>query len=185
MDRETNLKLLSFLGAMCLFLSAIEYSIPKPVPFFRLGLANLPLILGLYILPSKEYFALAALKILGQNLITGALFSYICLFSLTGTISAALIMFILHRLFYRRKLISNVGISTGGALANALSQIFIARLVLFGENARFIAPVLLLMSLITGILLGVFSESFCKKSIWFKTVKDMTFYETVEEKQNV
>ncbi len=170
---------------MCLFLSAIEYSIPKPVPFFRLGLANLPLILGLYILPSKEYFELAALKILGQNLITGSLFSYICLFSLSGTISAALTMFILHRLFYRRKLISNVGISTGGALANSLSQIFIARMVLFGENTKFIAPLLLLMSLITGILLGVFTESFCRKSVWFETVKMMHLHESTEEKKNV
>jgi heptaprenyl diphosphate synthase len=34
-------------GALSLFLSAIDYLLPKPLPFMRIGLANLPLLLAL------------------------------------------------------------------------------------------------------------------------------------------
>ena len=39
--------LVSFLGALCMFLSAIEYIIPKPIPFLRVGIANLPMLFSL------------------------------------------------------------------------------------------------------------------------------------------
>ena len=34
-------------AAICLFLAGIEYMIPRPLPFLRIGLANLPLLLAL------------------------------------------------------------------------------------------------------------------------------------------
>lgn len=166
-----NTKLITFLAALCLFLSAIEYAIPKPVPFFRLGLANLPILLGLYLLSMPEYFLLVLLKVLGQNLISGALFSYVFLFSLSGTVSASLSMLFIHRLFYKRELVTNVGISLAGALCNALSQLFIARILMFGDNVRLIAPPLLIMSLITGLVLGFFADRFTARSKWFLLVQ--------------
>jgi len=38
-------KLLTFLSALGLFFAVIEYLLPKPVPFMRLGISNLPLVL--------------------------------------------------------------------------------------------------------------------------------------------
>jgi heptaprenyl diphosphate synthase len=72
-------KNLALLGAFCLFLSTIEYMIPKPLPFMRIGIANLPLMLALDIFPFHIFLALIAIKVLGQALITGTLFSYIFL----------------------------------------------------------------------------------------------------------
>lgn len=40
-------RLVAFFAALCLFLVAVEYAIPKPLPFLRLGLTNLPVILSL------------------------------------------------------------------------------------------------------------------------------------------
>ncbi|RKX72867.1 MAG: heptaprenyl diphosphate synthase, partial [Spirochaetes bacterium] len=34
--RSDRREITAFLGALCLFLSAVEYLIPKPMPFFRL-----------------------------------------------------------------------------------------------------------------------------------------------------
>ncbi|MDR3122387.1 MAG: Gx transporter family protein, partial [Treponema sp.] len=68
-------KTLALLGAFCLFLSTIEYMIPKPLPFMRIGIANLPLMLALDIFPFHVFLALIAIKVLGQALITGTLFS--------------------------------------------------------------------------------------------------------------
>jgi heptaprenyl diphosphate synthase len=88
----------ALLGALCLFLSTVEYLIPKPLPFMRLGLANLPLILALDLFPFRAFMALVCLKALGQALVTGTLFSYVFLFSLAGTVASALSMYGLRRL---------------------------------------------------------------------------------------
>ncbi|NBK25683.1 MAG: heptaprenyl diphosphate synthase, partial [Spirochaetia bacterium] len=38
---------IAFVAAATLLLSTLEYLIPKPLPFLRLGLANLPILLVL------------------------------------------------------------------------------------------------------------------------------------------
>ncbi len=166
-------KLLAFLSAACLFLSAVEYSIPKPLPFLRLGLANLPLVIALHFLDAKNYLILIVLKILGQNLISGTLFSYVCVFSICGSFASGIGMLILYKAFFRRGLISNTGISIGGSLLNSLAQLAVANLILFPgtDAAKFIAPVLLGSSLVTGILLGLFAEKFYSSSEFVRLVK--------------
>jgi len=91
-------KNLAMLGALCLFLSAIEYMIPKPLPFLRIGLANMPLMLALDIFPFSAFMLLVCIKVIGQALITGTLFSYVFLFSLVGSFLSALLMFALRRI---------------------------------------------------------------------------------------
>lgn len=157
---------LAMLGAFCLFLSAVEYLIPKPLPFMRIGLANLPLMLALDILPFPSFLLLIGIKITGQALITGTLFSYIFLFSLAGTFFSALIMFALRRVFGKER-ITFVGIGTAGAMVSNISQLALAWSFIFRENARYIAPPFLLAGLVTGIVLGVFCEYFSKRSRWY------------------
>ena len=72
---EKTFKYLSFSAALCMFFSMIEYAIPKPLPFLRLGLANIPFILGLFKLKKREYFFLVFLKVIFQSLISGTFLS--------------------------------------------------------------------------------------------------------------
>ena len=65
---------LALYGAFCLFLSTVEFLIPKPLPFFRLGLANLPILIALRFHRPRFVLSLVALKILGQGLINGTPF---------------------------------------------------------------------------------------------------------------
>ncbi|GHT65265.1 hypothetical protein FACS1894110_06720 [Spirochaetia bacterium] len=164
--RITVRRTTALLGALCLFLSTIEYMIPKPVPFMRIGIANLPLMLALDIFPLPAFVLLVGIKILGQALITGTLFSYIFLFSLAGTTLSALSMYGLRRCFGARR-ISFVGIGTAGALISNLTQLVLARLFIFGRSARYIAPPFLAMGLVTGIALGLFCEYFTTRSQWY------------------
>jgi len=173
-------KTIALLGACCLFLSSVEYLIPKPFPFMRLGLANLPLMIALDIFPFGGYMILVCLKILGQAVITGTLFSYVFLFSVTGTFFSALVMFFLRRMFAQRiyaqpperEKISFIGIGTAGAFASNTAQLALARLFIFQENARYIAPPFLAAGLITGIALGAFCEVFSRKSLWYQSRAD-------------
>lgn len=157
---------LAILGALCLFLSAVEYMIPKPLPFLRIGLANLPLMLALGIFPLRSFLVLVCIKVFGQAIITGTLFSYIFLFSLTGTFLSALLMFLLRFLFGKRH-ITFVGIGTAGAFVSNISQLALAHVFIFKENVFYIAPPFLAAGLVTGIVLGVFCGIFTQRSKWF------------------
>ena len=168
--RPTRLEFVALLAAFALFLSTVEYMIPKPVPFMRIGLANLPLLIGLGILNRREYVLLALLKVLGQGLITGTIFSYIALFSLGGTISSAFIMYVLF--IYGHRWVSLVGISMAGAMASNITQLQFSRLILFGEAARLIAPPFLIVGLVTSIILGIFAERFAMHSRWYERARE-------------
>ena len=156
----------ALLGAFCFFLSAVEYMIPKPLPFMRLGIANLPILLAVDILPARWFFALALVKVVGMSLVSGSLFSYIALFSLSGTMTAAAAMWAARRAGGRH--ISAIGVSIAGAMASNAVQTLLAMAVVFGQAAKLIAPVFLGTGLVTGALLGVFVERFARDSAWFR-----------------
>ncbi len=160
-------KSVAFYAALCLFLSALEYLIPKPLPFMRLGLANLPLILALFKFSVPSYFLLIVLKIICQAYISGTFFSYIFVFSLCGTFASGLSMLMLFRLC--KKYISPVGLSLCGSLANSVMQLFLTRLMLFKDSIKFVAPVLLISGFVTGFFIGFVAAVFIKKSTWFSS----------------
>ena len=165
---KLNLRLISLLGGFCFFLSTIEFIIPKPLPFIRLGLANFPLLLALDLLPFPSFMLLAAVKITGQALISGTLFSYVALFSLGGTAVSALVMFAIRRGLGRER-ISLIGVSVAGALASNGMTLLLAYFLVFGDSVRYMAAPVLAMGIVTGTLLGILCENFIKKSQWYLT----------------
>jgi heptaprenyl diphosphate synthase len=169
---------MALLGSLCLFLSAIEYVIPKPLPFMRIGLANLPLLLALDIAGPLDFFLLALLKVIGQSLISGTLFSYVFLFSLLGTFSSAALMYVMRH-FIGQKYSSFIGIGCAGAMASNSVQFLLARHIIFGTGnsgmaLRYLMPPFLLSGFITGVALGLFCEIFCRRSRWYAGFFDGT-----------
>lgn len=177
-----NLALVPFLAALCFFLSAVEYAIPKPFPFMRLGLANLPIILALFLLPARSYFFLVLVKVFGQAVVSGTLFSYVVLFSAGGTFASSIAMFVLYRLFLKH--VTGLGLSLFGSLANNTVQLFLARFILFGKGAYVIAPLLFISGTITGLALGFFAEQFISRSRWFFLCKEQSFPSAEELVEN-
>jgi heptaprenyl diphosphate synthase len=163
---KSRINFVALLAAVALFLSTIEYMIPKPLPFMRIGLANLPLLIALALLSNKEYVILAFLKFFGQALISGTIFSYVGLFSLVGTFASALVMKLVFSLFKKR--VSLIGVSVAGALSSNLAQIELARYLLFGSTVRFIAFPFLAIGLVSSLILGYFANSFISRSLWYK-----------------
>jgi heptaprenyl diphosphate synthase len=163
---------IALLGAFCLFLSAVEYMIPKPVPFFRIGLANVPLMIALDLFSWKFFALLALLKVLGQALITGTLFSYVFLLSLVGTCSSALAMYLLTRPPVRNR-IGFAGIGVSGAMVSNISQLGLARFFILGEGVKFLLPPFLISGMITGIALGLFCEVFTSRSRWYHRIRGL------------
>ncbi len=158
-------RLAAFLAALAFFLSTVEYMLPRPVPFMRLGLANLPLLLAVDLLPFGSYIALALVKVVGMSVLTGSLFSYVALFSLAGTLASALVMRGLRALAGPRSL-SYVGLCVAGAVSSNLAQVALARVFVFGDSARFMAPAFVGLGLASGLALGAFTQAFASKSAW-------------------
>ncbi len=161
-SRET----IALFAALCIFLSTIEYIIPRPMPFLRLGLANLPLIIAVAVFSFSDVLFLAVLKAAGQGLINGTLFSYVFLFSFAGSIASAVVMLVLYRLFQRY--ITLTGISVMGALSSNMTQLWLSKLFIFGDSVKYIAPVFLSIGFITSLILGILSSEFVSRSKWLK-----------------
>jgi heptaprenyl diphosphate synthase len=158
---------LVLLGALCLFLSTLEYLIPKPLPFIRIGLANLPLLLALDLLSPRRFALLTLIKITGAGVLGGTIFSYVFLFSLGGGIASSLIMYglgLLRRAGPRFLRPGLAGIGAAGALSSTAVQLLLARFLIFGEGVRYLIPPFLAAALITGFALGLFCEYFLGRS---------------------
>lgn len=185
---------ISFFAALCLFLSAVEYAIPKPLPFLRLGLANLPILLAVKLacgenpkIKKTEYWLLILLKILGQAFISGTLFSYVFLFSAAGSFASGIAMlavydficFIKSKSNNKMELLTDIGLSLAGSLANNIAQLVCSKYIMFGENTKYIAPILFISGTVTGLILGVFANIFEEKSEWFKGIKESVTIKSV------
>lgn len=155
---------LALLAGCCAFLSIIEYVIPKPLPFMRLGIANIPIMISLVIFPTRLSFALVLLKIVSQGIITGTLFSYIFIFSFCGSLAGGVAMIFSKKLFGKN--ISMVGVSVTGALFSNAVQLLVARFIIFGQAAIVIAPPVIVIGTITSIITGVIAQTFIVKSKW-------------------
>jgi heptaprenyl diphosphate synthase len=158
---------IAILAAFSLFLSAIEFIIPKPLPFLRLGVANLAILVGLRILRPRALLALIGIKVAAQAIMFGTLFSYGFALSVAGGLASGLAMLGVDRLLGKR--ISLVGVSVCGAFASNVGQIAVASLpILFGAGVWLIAPPFFLVGTVTSIVLGVMAERFTAVSVWVK-----------------
>jgi len=182
LGHENQAELTALLAAFCFFLSTIEYMLPKPLPFMRIGIANLPILLAVDILPFKWFIVLAAAKVVGMSIVSGTLFSYVALFSLCGTMIAAVAMRATRKL--GKGAISLIGVSISGAMASNAIQMLMARYVIFGEAAWLIAPIFLATGLATGTLMGLFAEFFAENSHWYASARGIGNARSVNNQNN-
>lgn len=173
-DKTDRRDFLAFLGALSLFFAAIEYLFPKPIPFFRLGLSNLPLLVALDVLRFREVLLLVVIKVLGQGLVNGTLISYVFAFSLAGSLGSALVMVGIRWWDKRRKKpwFSLVGVSLWGALASNLVQVALSLVFVFGPTAWIIAPLFLTLGTGAGLAVGLTAQGFVQNSQWWRRTLD-------------
>ena len=135
----------------------------------RIGLANLPILAALEFLQPQFVLLLILLKVIGQNLIHGTLFSYVFLFSLSGSFAGGLVMIVCMKVM--RKYITLIGVSVFGALASNIVQILLARYLIFGRNAWLLAPAFLIVGTASSIVLGAIAQYYVRHSEWLRKIK--------------
>jgi len=157
--------LVAFFGALSLFFATLEYLFPKPIPFFRLGLSNLPLLVSLGFFSFREQMLLLLLKVVGTGIVNGTLASHVFLFSTGATIASFLVMYGLHRLLPPRW-ISLTGVSLAGALASNAVQIVLAMTIVYGPASGVVAPWYFALGTFTGWAMGWGAQTFLQHSKW-------------------
>ncbi|HPR18258.1 MAG TPA: Gx transporter family protein [Candidatus Cloacimonadota bacterium] len=161
MTRQRYLVMLAFFTALAVTIFILESIIPKPLPFMKLGLSNVVVLVLLVSGNLRSAVVVAIAKSILGGLLAGTLFSPTTLLSLSGTILSLLVMMLLLKLPFD---FSILGISIGGAVAHNFGQIGLVRLLLIKENSIFyLTPLLILMGIVTGIITGYLAKIFIDK----------------------
>lgn len=147
---------LAFLTALTLLFSYIEMILPRFLPFFRLGLANVVILLSLE-LDFTAFILLAVLKSVSSSLMGGTLFSPFFLISFFQSILSALAMRTAYKLF-SKKIISLYGLSVLGAAVSALVQIFLSSIYLGQGTFALLSP-MLIFNVISGLFVAFVAQS--------------------------
>ena len=146
---------LGVLLSVALILGLLESFLPPIfLPGMRLGLANISILLVLYLYGIRDGFFVAILKAILVGLLRGSLFSMGGYMALAGTFLSFVIMAILHFAF---KKMSIIGISLTGSLFHVLGQIGVAYLFL-GTPILSYLPWLLFIAFFTGIGIGLITK---------------------------
>jgi heptaprenyl diphosphate synthase len=152
-SRNRILAIAALFSSIAVVCYVIESFIPRPLPWFRFGFANIIVLISLYLLGFRISFTITLMKSLIGALIVGNLFSPVFLFSITGSISSVLIMSLL--LSIPKQPFSPLGISIAGAVFHNLAQLAVASLLFVGlKELLFLFPAFLLISVISGSITG-------------------------------
>lgn len=148
MKRKTALY--GLMVALAFIFSYIESLLPVVgIPGVKLGLANLVVLVTLYLLRPRDALAISCLRILLVGFTFGSPASM--LYSLAGGLVSLGVMVLCRR----TEKFSLLGVSIAGGVSHNLAQLAVAAAVLRTPQIAWYLPVLLLSGMLTGALIGV------------------------------
>ena len=143
---------IALLGAVSATLFTLEGLAPRPVPWMKLGLGNVPVVAVLFIYGPLAALIVCWLKLILGGLVGGLFAGPTFVISIGGTCISWCVMSLCHRI--RLLGLSPVGVSIWGACSHQITQLVIAY-VFVGQFAIFsLFPIALLTATITGMFIG-------------------------------
>lgn len=148
---------LTMLLALSVVLNIIESFIPLfngSIPGLKLGLANIIILIILYMFSFKDALYVSLLRIILVGILRTGLFSMTFFFSLGGALLSLCSMFLA-----KKTKLSIIGVSVVGSIFHSIGQVLIAIIVIKNTYIIYYVPWLLLFSIPTGILVGIVSKT--------------------------
>ena len=140
--------------ALAMIFSYVEVLIPinLGVPGMKLGLANLVVVVTLYVLGAKKAFAVSMIRIMLVAMTFGSLSAM--LYSMAGGLLSFAGMVLLKKI----PDLSVVGVSVAGGVLHNAGQVLVAMAVV--ENVMLMSyfPPLMIAGTVTGALIGLVSS---------------------------
>ncbi len=124
--------------------------LPIPIPGVKLGLANVMTLLVLYRYGFKRTWQFMIARVVIVSLITGTTLSVPFWLSLGGACMSGVMMTCTYRLPW----LSIIGVSMLGAIGHSIGQIMSVQLILQIPQAIIYLPILLVVSLVSGSVIG-------------------------------
>lgn len=149
MPKTRRIAVCGVLSALAFGLSYLEMLLPSPgIVGAKLGLANLAILVALYLFSWREAAAVSGVRILLSWLIFGSFTSLI--YSLAGGLVSLIIMSLLKKI----DIFSPVGVSIAGGVGHNFGQM-LAALAILGTGVFGYLPLLIVTGAISGAIIGV------------------------------
>lgn len=142
---------LGLLMAMALILSYVEnlISFQPGIPGMKMGLANLAVLVCLYLFGWRDAVFLTLTKAVVSGFLFGSLFTVV--YSLAGAAISALAMGLLKK----SNLFHIPVVSAVGGVMHNMGQLLVAVFVVENYSVFYYMPALILAGLLTGIVIGI------------------------------
>lgn len=152
----------AILSAYALALHGFEAMLPSPIPWLRVGLANIITLTALLLFDFRTAMMITLIRVILGSLFTGTFLGPSFILSLGGGVCGTCSMGIM--LLMSRKLFGPVGLSLIGALFHNAAQLFLAYWLFIQriEAVLFISPLIILIGTITGFMNGIVAEILVK-----------------------
>lgn len=144
----------ALLSAVALLLGYVErlLAVPMVVPGMKLGLANVVVLLALYLFDAKTALGISLVRIL----LSGFVFTGFASFLYSG--AGAMLSFLAMAAFQKTKRFSMVYVSIIGGMSHNIGQMIFACIAVENIRLLYYLPILLVIGGATGFLTGVVGE---------------------------
>ncbi len=142
--------MLTMLLTISIVASLLDSLVPIPVLGVKLGIGNIVVLLMIYKFSVKETLLVLILRVLVVSFIRGNFLSLPFYMSISGAMSSFIIMYSLSKV----KVLSVITVSVFGALFHCIGQIVVAVFTFGSINILYYLPIMMILSILTGILTG-------------------------------
>lgn len=165
--KTRKLTLLGLLTAIALTIFMLEAQIPAvvPLPGVKLGLANIVTVFTVFVLGPKE-----AIAVLTARIFLGAVFAgnFSTVFYSAAGGGCAIFLTILLRKILRPNQLWVAGCF--GAIAHSIGQVAMAAALLGTPSVAVYLPVMILISIFTGLFTGLSAQFLANRGNLWKTI---------------
>lgn len=149
---------IALLSAYAIAIHSFESMLPTPIPWLRLGVANIITLATLVLYGFRAAMMVTLIRVIISSIFIGTFLGPGFIMSFSGGITSTLAMGIAFSIFPR--LFGPVGLSLIGALFHNIAQLFLAYILFVQkiEPILIVSPILILLGTITGIVNGVIGK---------------------------
>ena len=154
-----RITLVALMAALALIFSYIEVLFPFNIgiPGVKLGIANLVIIVALYVLGPKYALTINVIRILLAGLLFNGLFG--ACYAMAGALVSFLVMYLLKK----TDVFSVVGVSIAGGVSHNFGQILLAAIIVETPAIFTYFPVLIFSGIVSGAVIGIVATLIIKR----------------------
>ena len=158
---KKNAEKIAIVGIFSAFTAILSYieviiSFGMFIPGVKLGLANIAIVVVLYIYGYKYALLVNIVRII----VVGLLFTNV--FSIAFSMAGALISFIVMAFLKKIDIFSPIGVSVAGGVSHNIGQLFIACFIISSYSVVNYIPILMIAGIICGFVIGLTSMGVIK-----------------------